>query len=161
MITNDLRDHRWLKFSDLQQHALNEGVDFSFSVEKVKVMWKTQRGQWVSFGRVLTPTERGDFEIAQELKRLLIAKINSKKLQDPAHIVHFVLVDKAPLRIRIDKTYYSVEEEALRYGISTEEITAEKARYHEMITSTTEKRKTNKRKAEVTNIAPSTKLRKV
>ncbi|RCN27264.1 hypothetical protein ANCCAN_27003 [Ancylostoma caninum] len=120
-----------------------------------------ERGSWVSFGRVLTPTERADFEMAQALKRLLISKMKAKKLEDPSYSVLFVLVDKSTLRLRIDKTYFTLEEASLRYGINVDEIIAEKTRYHEANPVIAEKRKGNKRKGENNSVAPSSKIQKL
>ncbi|EYB87352.1 hypothetical protein Y032_0265g677 [Ancylostoma ceylanicum] len=62
--------------------------------------------QWISVGRVLTPTERSDYEMACALKRLIITKMNNLKKADANYQVLFVLVDKRTLRLRIDKQVF-------------------------------------------------------
>ncbi|EYC15101.1 hypothetical protein Y032_0038g3631 [Ancylostoma ceylanicum] len=91
--------------------------------------------------------------MAQALKRLLIAKMRAKKLEDPTYAVLFVLVDKTTLRIRVDKTYYTIEEASIRFGISVDEILSEKARYHALVTTNSEKRKSNKRKGDMNEVS--------
>ncbi|VDN31195.1 unnamed protein product [Cylicostephanus goldi] len=68
-------------------------------------------GQWVSIGRVLTQTE-----------------MQARKRADPQYPVNFVLVCKRTIRLRIEKQYYTIEEAAARFSISTEAIMQEKHR---------------------------------
>ncbi|RCN36667.1 hypothetical protein ANCCAN_17449, partial [Ancylostoma caninum] len=87
------------------------------------------KDQKLAIGRVLTPTEREDYEMACALKRLIIAKMRELKKADPNYQILFVVVDKKTLRLRVDKQYLTLEEAALRYGIGSDEIVSEKKRF--------------------------------
>ncbi|RCN45093.1 hypothetical protein ANCCAN_08903 [Ancylostoma caninum] len=64
------------------------------------------KDQKLALGRVLTPNERADYEMACALKRLIISKMHDAKKADPSYQVLFVLVDKKTLRLRTDKQVY-------------------------------------------------------
>ncbi|VDK52181.1 unnamed protein product [Cylicostephanus goldi] len=86
------------------------------------------RDHWIVVGRVLTPSERVDYDNACALKRLIVSKMNRMRASDPKYHVSFILVDKKTIRLRIDKDYLTLDDAAVKYGISTEEITAERNR---------------------------------
>ncbi|RCN26033.1 hypothetical protein ANCCAN_28247 [Ancylostoma caninum] len=103
------------------------------------------KDQKLALGRVLTPNERADYEMACALKRLIISKMHDAKKADPSYQVLFVLVDKKTLRLRIDKQYLTLEEASLRYGIGAEELVAEKKRYADSVKPTLNKKGRAKR----------------
>ncbi|EYC46108.1 hypothetical protein Y032_0407g906 [Ancylostoma ceylanicum] len=109
------------------------------------------KDQWISVGRVLTPTERSDYEMACALKRLIITKMNNLKKADANYQVLFVLVDKRTLRLRIDKQYYTLEEASVRYGINAEEIVKEKQRFLQTSKPVLDRKNNNKSKRQASS----------
>ncbi|RCN29632.1 hypothetical protein ANCCAN_24609 [Ancylostoma caninum] len=83
--------------------------------------------------------------------------MHDKHKEDPNSPISFVLVDKLSLRLRIDKTYYTLDEAAIKYGISAENIAAERARYQENRERNSRKRAANVQHEE----APGNKQAKV
>ena len=74
-------------------------------LKNLMVLFLDQR---VAVGRVLSPSERINYEVACAVKRLIISKMNARHKTDPNCPVEFVLVDKRTLRLRVSKKVNSL-----------------------------------------------------
>ncbi|RCN26888.1 hypothetical protein ANCCAN_27384 [Ancylostoma caninum] len=88
-----------------------------FQKKVMQMNKELERGRWISFGRVLSPSERSDFEIAQALKRLIIAKMQEQRRSDP------------------NFQYFTVDEASTRFGLTTDDILKERNKYRESLSS--------------------------
>ncbi|EYC23344.1 hypothetical protein Y032_0015g2603 [Ancylostoma ceylanicum] len=87
------------------------------------------KDQRLSIGRVLSDRERSDYETARALKRLIVSAIKEKHIENTKNPVPVVIVDKPNLRLRIGKTLYTLDNAAIKYGISADSIARERSHY--------------------------------
>ncbi|CAJ0600011.1 unnamed protein product [Cylicocyclus nassatus] len=139
-------------FVPQRHHDYLMSADFQRKI--VAYNQKIARESWVTVGRVLTPKERQDYEMACSLKRLIIAQMMEKRRADPKYNVQFILVDKRTLRLRIDKQYFTLEEASAKFSIPVEAITEEKNK------RITDLHKGNKKRQASSMEGPSSKISK-
>ncbi|CAJ0595383.1 unnamed protein product [Cylicocyclus nassatus] len=113
----------------LAQRHFDHVMSAVFQKQIITLNKKMLVDQKITIGRVLTPTERCDYETSCACKRLIIKKMLEKKKVDSTSPVFFVLVDKRKLCLRIDKEYITVGDASVRFGISLDEIEEEKRKH--------------------------------